>query len=139
MGGFNAGWYWRAPVSDGLHGLTIPVMELLAAGVNLIVLFTLLGSPSSGSPQFWIKWEVDALAAHFVLKNDSSRTELMVLVHHLIIASDAFKYFRPALLLCHTAHGNLISGWTSPDRLCFDQFRFPIRIPTLSLVVRTFD
>jgi hypothetical protein len=102
MGGFIAGWYWRVPVSDGLHGLTIPVMELLAAGVNLIVLFTLLGSPSSGSPQFWIKWEVDALAAHFVLKNDSSRTEIMVLVHHLIISSDAFKYFRPALLLCHT-------------------------------------
>ena len=36
-------------------------------------------------------------------------------------------------------HGNLISSWTSPDRLSFDQFWFPIRIPTLSLVVRTFD
>ena len=39
----------------------------------------------------------------------------------------------------HEGHGNLISGWTSPDRLSIDQFWFPIRIPILSLVVRTFD
>ena len=102
MGGFIAGWNWRVPVSDGLHGLTIPVLELLAAGLNLIVLYVLLGSPSSGAPQFWIKWEVDALAAHFVLKNDSASSEMMVFVHHLIISSDAFKYFEPALLLYHT-------------------------------------
>ena len=102
IGGFIAGWHWRVPVSDGLHGLTIPVLELLAAGVNLIVLHSLLGSPVSGSPQYWVKWEVDALGAHFVLKNDSSRSPMMVLVHRLIMKSDAFKYFRPALLLCHT-------------------------------------
>ena len=87
---------------DGLHGLTIPVLELLAAGVNLIVLHSLLGSPVSGSPQFWIKWEVDALGAHFVLKNDSSKSPMMALVHRLIMKSSAFKYFKPALLLCHT-------------------------------------
>ena len=101
MGGFIIGFVWRVAVSEGLWGVTIPVLELLAAGVNLFFLHALLGCPESGAPPMWIRWEVDALTAHFALKNDSAKSPLMRLVHLLITRSPAFEYFRASLVLCH--------------------------------------
>ena len=43
----------------------------------------------------------ESLAAHYVLKNDSSRTELMVLAHNPIIPFGAPKHSRPALAKLH--------------------------------------
>ena len=61
------------PVSDGLQDITIPVLELLAAGVNLIVLHDLIHSPITGVPTYWVTWEIDALGAILTLKNDSAK------------------------------------------------------------------
>ena len=76
IGGCIAGHHWRVPRDDGLLGVTIPVLELLAAGVNLEVLYQLLGRPST-PPNFWVRWEIDALGAHFVLLNDSAKSAMM--------------------------------------------------------------
>jgi hypothetical protein len=101
MGGFIHGSWWRVARADGLEALTIPVAELLAAGVSLEVLFHLLGSPDHGAPEFWIRWEIDALAGVFVLAYDSAKSEVMRFTLGCIQASKAYKYFLPVLLLCH--------------------------------------
>ena len=100
-GGFILGHYWRVARDEGLHGITVPVFELLAGGVNLSVLFKLLGYPSSEPPPMWVRWEIDALSSHFTLKNESAASDMMRFVHMLILQSVAFKYFKPALVLCH--------------------------------------
>jgi hypothetical protein len=101
MGGFVHGLWWRVPREDGLEALTIPVAELLAAGVSLEVLFDLLGAPDHGAPEFWLRWEIDALAGVFVLANDSAKSEVMRFTLDCIQASKAYKYFLPVLILCH--------------------------------------
>jgi hypothetical protein len=102
MGGFLMGSNWHIPLWEGLEGLTIPVLEFLAGCVNLLVLHSMIGSPTDGTPPYWVKWEIDALASHFVLKNDSATEPVMLFIHTEITASAAFKYFFPRLVLCHT-------------------------------------
>ena len=46
MGGFLMGSYWHVPLWEGLQGLTIPVLEFLAGCVNLLVLHSMIGSPT---------------------------------------------------------------------------------------------
>ena len=72
MGGFLIGYFWRVPLAEGLQGLTIPVLEFLAARVNLVVLHALMLFPISCSCPMWIRWEVDAITARFALRNHSA-------------------------------------------------------------------
>jgi hypothetical protein len=101
MGGYIHGLWWRVPRDSGLQALTIPVAELLAAGVSLEVLYAHLGSPQEGAPAFWVRWEIDALAGVFVLAKDSARAEVMRFTLDRIKATRAYRYFLPALILCH--------------------------------------
>ena len=101
IGGFILGYYWRVAVEEGLQGITIPVLELLAAGVNLVVLHHLMGCPRDDPPPCWVRWEIDALSGHFALCNESAKSEMMRAVHELIKQSEAFQYFKPALVVCH--------------------------------------
>jgi hypothetical protein len=102
MGGLPApGHYWHIPMAQGLWGLTIPVMEYTAAGINLIMNYELNNSPRAAS-SVWLAWEVDALGPLLVLKAESAKQPMMRRVDQLIRESDAFKHYHSALILRHT-------------------------------------
>jgi hypothetical protein len=100
LGGFFHGLWWRLALDERLLQLTISPLELLASGVSLIVLFHHLGAPKTGSSTVWIRWCTDSLCGAFVLRKDAS-TPLMRHLRQLIVDTRAFRYFEPALILCH--------------------------------------
>ena len=137
------------PLWHGLEGLTIPVLELLAGCVNLMVLYNMLGSPTQGIPPYWVKWEINALAPHFVLKDDSARSPIMLFVYGEIITSATFTYFKPRSVLCHTFGPSNPSDAVSRGRLheaaalcqCLKCDFKPVELPddTALLIERTIE
>ena len=112
MGGFLTGFWWRYIFKDEHLALDIPVLELVAFAINVIV-FKPYVSPLL-KPQDVLLCLIDAQASPLVLSDGSSRSAIMMYALGKIRAIPEFQNLEPVLAVAHVfGEGNKPADFAS--------------------------
>ena len=114
LGGWICGMYWRVPLTPRLLLLDIPVLEAIAAVVNIIVAHRLLSSDQGLPASLCVEMHVDAQATAHVLIKGSARSPNMQIVHTWALQQPRFVAMLPGLVVKHIfGLGNVASDAVS--------------------------
>ena len=100
IGGFFAGYWWTLAYEAHHLTLDIPVLELIAFAVNLMVFEHLLG-PIADADDTLILAYIDAQASAVILSRGSAHSPVMQFVHRAILGMPVFEKCQKCLAVAH--------------------------------------
>ena len=114
LGGWVLGFTWTVPLSKLRLQLDIPILEAVAAVVNIVFAFNLMGGTGHLPAGACFEAHVDAQATAHVLIRGKARSKMMQFVHTLALQCEGFKQMLPFLIVSHCfGLGNVASDAAS--------------------------
>ena len=101
LGGWTLGYTWTVPLTELHLQLDIPILEAIAAVVNVIFAWEVIGGTDHLPEGFCFESHVDAQATAHVLIKGKARSPMMQFVHTLALEQQAFVEMLPFLLVYH--------------------------------------
>jgi site-specific DNA-cytosine methylase len=114
LGGWFLGYHWRVALNAEHLRLDIPILEAIAAVVNVIVAHDVLGGTDCLPAGACFEAHVDAQATAHVLLRGKARSPMMQMVHSIALQYTAFRDMLPFLVVKHCfGLGNVASDAAS--------------------------
>lgn len=114
MGGVFEAYWWHWKCDERMKKLSMPVLEMLAFIVNLIVMKELL-RPFVVAEQIILAF-VDAQAAVHILQNEKVKSRAMLELYSRIRVSETFLLMRDSLAVGQVySEGNTVADLASRD------------------------
>jgi len=114
LGGWICGYTWVVPLTPEDLELDIPVLEAIAAVVNVVAAHKIVGGTDHLPEDVCFEAHVDAQATAHVLIRGKARSPMMQLVHAMALQSEAFREMLPFLVVMHCyGLGNVASDAVS--------------------------
>ena len=134
LGGWIAGYTWVLSLSAEHLELDIPVLEAIAAVVNVTRAYRVLGGTGHLPTGVKVEAHVDAQATVHVLMKGRVRSPMMQFVHSLALQCQEFREMLPFLIAVHCFDlSNVASDAASRG------YKRILRIVALALSVRLID
>ena len=102
LGGWFHGYYWSLALEQPFLGLSIPVLEFIAAVVSLLTFRPTL--PQLDDKYHVLHLRVDALATPYVLTDDAASSPVLVALHSFLLDRQDYAEIA-ALLSCSHVYG----------------------------------
>ena len=101
LGAWICGMIWRIDLTPDLLCLDIPVLENIAAVVNVMVLHRLLGGVEFLPEGMEVQLHVDAEATAHILSSGRTKASIMQAVHEWALQQQSFRDMLPFLRVMH--------------------------------------